>query len=128
MRSQRRSGPCCLALTRQALPAQPRTSEQIAAVHRGGYVLKDCEGEPQVILIASGSEVALAVDAAQVLTQKGHAVRIVSMPSTNIFEAQDAAYREDVLPRAVERRVADSKLRRRRPGGATSVCAEPLSA
>jgi len=103
---ERRDGPTCLALTRQALPAQTRTPEQIAAVRRGGYVLKDCAGEPQLILIATGSEVALAVDAAQALQQKGHAVRVVSMPSTSVFEAQDASYREQVLPRAVERRVA----------------------
>ena len=103
---ERRSGPCCLALTRQALPAQPRTAQQVAAVHRGGYVLKDCEGEPQLILIASGSEVGARGRRRPGSYQKGHAVRIVSMPSTNIFESQDAAYREDVLPRAVERRVA----------------------
>jgi transketolase len=103
---ERRDGPSCLALTRQALPAQPRTPAQVAAVRRGGYILKDCDGTPRLILIATGSEVALAVDAAQALQQKGHAVRVVSMPSTNVFEAQDAAYRESVLPKAVERRVA----------------------
>ncbi len=101
---QHRDGPSCLALTRQALPPQPRSAEQVAAVRRGGYVLKDCEGTPQVILIATGSEVQLAVQVAAALPQL--AVRVVSMPSTNVFEAQDAAYREAVLPRAVQRRVA----------------------
>lgn len=103
---ERRTGPSCLALTRQALPAQPRTPQQIADVRRGGYILKDCDGVPEAILIATGSEVALAVDAAQALQQKGRRVRVVSMPSTNIFDAQDAEYREQVLPRAVHPRVA----------------------
>lgn len=103
---ERRDGPSVLALTRQGLPAQTRTPAQIADVRRGGYVLKDCEGTAEIILIATGSEVALAVDAAQVLQQKGRRVRVVSMPSTNVFESQDAAWREQVLPRAVERRVA----------------------
>ena len=103
---ERQDGPSVLALTRQGLPAQPRTAAQIADVRRGGYVLKDCEGTPDVILIATGSEVALAVEAAQALQQKGRRVRVVSMPSTNVFESQDAAYRERVLPRAVVRRVA----------------------
>jgi len=103
---ERRNGPSCLALTRQALPAQARTQQQVLDVRRGGYVLKDCEGQPQAILIATGSEVALAMDAAAALQQKGHRIRVVSMPSTNVFDAQDAAYRESVLPRAVERRVA----------------------
>ena len=97
-------GPSVLALTRQALPPQARNAEQVAAVRRGGYVLKDCDGTPQVILIASGSEVALAMQVAAALPQL--ATRVVSMPSTNLFELQDAAYREAVLPRAVQRRVA----------------------
>lgn len=103
---ERRDGPTSLALTRQALPAQPRTTEQVAAIRRGGYVLQDCEGTPQAILIATGSEVALAMDAARLLQQKGQRVRVVSMPSTSVFEAQDESYREQVLPRQVERRVA----------------------
>jgi transketolase len=97
-------GPSVLALTRQALPPQPRSAEQVAAVRRGGYVLKDCDGTPQVILIASGSEVALAMQVAAAMPQL--ATRVVSMPSTNVFELQDAAYREAVLPRTVTRRVA----------------------
>jgi transketolase len=103
---ERTSGPTVLALTRQALPAQPRTAAQIEGAKRGGYVLKDSEGTPEVILIATGSEVGLAVDAAQALTQAGRRVRVVSMPSTSVFDAQDASYREQVLPRAVEARVA----------------------
>jgi len=103
---ERSNAPSVLALTRQALPAQPRDAQQIANVRRGGYVLKDCEGAPQVILIGTGSEVALAVDAAKALEQQGKRVRVVSMPCTNVFEAQDASYRESVLPPSVECRVA----------------------
>jgi transketolase len=103
---ERRNAPSVLALTRQALPAQPRSAQQIANVRRGGYVLRDCEGTPQVILIATGSEVALAIDSAKALEQQGTRVRVVSMPSTNVFEAQDIAYRESVLPPAVQCRVA----------------------
>ncbi len=101
-----RSGPTCLALTRQGLPAQSRTSEQIASIRRGGYVLKDCEGAPQLILIATGSETALAIDAAARLQQNGRRVRVVSMPASSVFDAQDESYREQVLPRAVAARVA----------------------
>lgn len=103
---ERRDGPTVLALTRQTLPGQPRTTEQVAAIRRGGYVLKDCEGTPDTILIATGSEVGLAVEAARLLQQKGQRVRVVSMPCTSIFDAQDASYREQVLPQQVERRVA----------------------
>ena len=88
---ERSNAPSVLALTRQALPPQPRTAEQIANVRRGGYVLKDCAGVPEAILIATGSEVALAVDAAKVLEQQGRRVRVVSMPSTNVFDAQDVS-------------------------------------
>jgi transketolase len=103
---ERRDGPSCLALSRQALPAQPRSAEQLAAIRRGGYVLKDSAGTPEVVLIATGSEVALAVEAAAALEQQGRRVRVVSMPSTNVFEAQDASYREQVLPPEVKCRVA----------------------
>jgi transketolase len=103
---ERRDGPTVLALTRQALPAQTRTAEQVAAIRRGGYILKDCEGTPEAILIATGSEVAIAVAAAGLLQQKGRRVRVVSMPCTSVFDAQDESYRERVLPRQVERRVA----------------------
>jgi transketolase len=103
---ERRTGPSSLVLTRQALPLQPRSNQQIADVRRGGYVLSDCAGVPECILIATGSEVALAVDAAKQLTQQGRRIRVVSMPSTNVFDVQDAAYREAVLPGAVTKRVA----------------------
>lgn len=103
---ERKTGPSTLALTRQALPPQTRTDQQIANIRRGGYVLKDSEGAPEVILIATGSEVAIAVEAAGLLQQSGKRVRVVSMPSTNVFDAQDEAYREQVLPRGVEVRVA----------------------
>jgi len=83
-----------------------RTSAQLDAVKRGAYVLKDCEGTPELIFIATGSEVELAVKAADVLTAEGKKVRVVSMPSTNRFDKQDAAYRESVLPVAVTKRVA----------------------
>ena len=103
---ERRQGPTSLVLTRQALPHQPRSPEQLANVRRGGYVLVDSQGAPECILIATGSEVGLAVDAAKALAAKGRRIRVVSMPSTNVFDAQDAAYRESVLPRAVTKRVA----------------------
>ena len=83
-----------------------RTSAQLDAVKRGAYVLKDCDGTPELIFIATGSEVELAVKAANVLSAEGKKVRVVSMPSTNRFDKQDAAYRESVLPAAVTKRVA----------------------
>ena len=83
-----------------------RTSAQLDAVKRGAYVLKDCDGTPELIFIATGSEVELAVKAADVLIAEGKKVRVVSMPSTNRFDKQDAAYRESVLPAAVTKRVA----------------------
>jgi transketolase len=103
---EHRDGPSALALTRQALPVQPHTAGDDQKVRRGGYVLQDCQGQPELILIATGSEVALAMDAAKVLTDQGRKVRVVSMPCTTLFDAQDAAYREQVLPRAVAQRVA----------------------
>jgi transketolase len=103
---ERRDGPTTLALTRQGLPAQTRTAAQVESIRRGGYVLRDCEGTPEIILIATGSEVALAVEAAQALQQNGRRARVVSMPCTSLFEAQDDSYREQVLPRSVEVRLA----------------------
>lgn len=99
------SGPSSLVLTRQALAFQSRTAEQVANIRRGGYVLVDCAGTPEVILIATGSEVALAVEAARQLTAAGKRVRVVSMPNTAVFEAQDPAYREQVLPSSLQARV-----------------------
>jgi transketolase len=103
---ERKDGPSVLVFSRQNLPHMPRTQEQISAISRGGYVLKDSDGQPEAIIIATGSEVELAVKAAEELTAKGRKIRVVSMPSTNIFDAQDAAYRESVLPSAVTKRVA----------------------
>jgi transketolase len=95
--------PTALILTRQNLPHQARSAEQIAAIRRGGYVLSDCAGAPKAIVLATGSEVALAVDAKKALDAKGIPVRVVSMPSTHVFDRQDAAYRASVLPRGVPR-------------------------
>ncbi|MBM4218466.1 MAG: transketolase [Gammaproteobacteria bacterium] len=103
---RRRSAPTVLALTRQSLPQQARDAAQLAAVARGGYVLVDCAGPPECLLIATGSEVALAVEAARALTERGRRVRVVSMPCTSEFDAQDAAWRDAVLPPAVTARVA----------------------
>ena len=102
---ERKDGPTALLLSRQNLPHQTRTEEQLQAIRRGGYVLRDCDGEPEAILIATGSEVALAVAAAEELAGQGCRVRVVSMPSTDTFEAQDQAYRDAVLPPQVEARV-----------------------
>ena len=103
---ERKDGPTCLILTRQNLAHQSRTADQLASIERGGYVLRDCDGTPEAIIIATGSEVALAVEAAEQLNAKGRKVRVVSMPSTDVFDAQDEAYRESVLPSAVTARVA----------------------
>ena len=103
---ERTEGPTTLIFTRQNLKQQNRTAVQLADIRRGGYVLQDCAGAPELILIATGSEVELAMQAAETLSAKGKAVRVVSMPSTDVFEAQDAAYREAVLPASVTRRVA----------------------
>jgi len=101
-----RSAPTGLVLTRQALPQQPRTAEQQANVQRGGYVLVDCQGTPECLVLATGSEVGIAAQAVNALNEGGRRVRLVSMPSTEVFDAQDQAYRESVLPRAVRCRLA----------------------
>jgi len=101
---EKQDGPSCLIFSRQGLPHQERTAEQIANIRKGGYILKDCDGTPDVIIIATGSEVALAMGAAEQLGSKK--VRVVSMPSTNVFDAQDEDYRETVLPGNVTARVA----------------------
>ncbi|MFA1287064.1 transketolase [Xanthomonas axonopodis pv. nakataecorchori] len=103
----RKDGPSCLIFSRQNLQHQPRSAEQIKLIERGGYVLADAEGgTPDVILIATGSEVGLAVEAKKTLDAAGLKTRVVSMPSTDVFDRQDAAYRESVLPNAVRKRVA----------------------
>ncbi len=103
---ERLDGPTALIFSRQNLVQQERNAEQLANVARGGYVLKECAGTPELILIATGSEVELAVAAYAQLTQEGRRVRVVSLPSTDAFDKQDAAYRESVLPKAVAARVA----------------------
>ncbi|QDX28846.1 transketolase [Dickeya poaceiphila] len=103
---ERKDGPTALILSRQNLAQQERTAQQLADVAKGAYVLKDCGGQPQLIFIATGSEVELAVAAWQRLTDEGVKARVVSMPSTDVFNKQDAAYREAVLPSAVTARVA----------------------
>ena len=101
---ERKEGPTSLIFSRQGLPHQQRSDAQIANIRKGGYVLKDCAGTPEIIIVATGSEVQLAMAAAEQLSSKK--IRVVSMPSTNVFDAQDAAYRESVLPSAVTKRVA----------------------
>jgi len=103
---ERQDGPSILVFSRQNLPHVSRTKQQIADISKGGYVISDCDGHPEAIIIATGSEVELALNAADVLKAAGKKIRVVSMPSTNIFDAQDAAYRETVLPVAVTQRVA----------------------
>ncbi len=103
---ERKGGPTSLILSRQGLAHQPRSEQQIADIARGGYTLVDCEGTPEAIIIATGSEVALAVESARILAEKGRRVRVVSMPSTDTFDAQDEQYRESVLPSSVLARVA----------------------
>ncbi|HAD42427.1 transketolase [Plesiomonas shigelloides] len=103
---ERQDGPSSLIFSRQNLTQMDRSSEQLANIARGGYVLKDCAGTPELIFIATGSEVELAMQAAEQLTAEGRQVRVVSMPATDVFDKQDAAYRESVLPAAVTARVA----------------------
>nr|VVV05039.1 Transketolase 1 [Aliivibrio wodanis] len=103
---ERRDGPSALIFSRQNLAQQDRNAEQVANIAKGGYILKNCEGQPELILIATGSEVELAVDAAAQLTAEGKSVRVVSMPSTDAFDKQDEAYREAVLPSSVTKRIA----------------------
>ena len=104
---KRETGPTALIFSRQDLPAQSRDEAQLKNIRRGGYVLKDAEGgQPELILIATGSEVGLAMDAAKELEGKGNKVRVVSMPCTSAFDEQDESYRESVLPRSVRARLA----------------------
>jgi transketolase len=103
---ENRDGPTCLIFTRQAVVHQARDAARVAAIRRGGYVLIDSAGSPEVIVIATGSEVGIAADAVRAATAKGRRVRLVSMPSTTTFDAQDDAYKQSVLPASVFRRVA----------------------
>ncbi|MDM8180892.1 MULTISPECIES: transketolase [Marinobacter] len=103
---ERVDGPTALVFSRQGLPHQQRDAEQLANIAKGGYILSDSEGTPDLILIATGGEVGLAQDAAEALRQKGNKVRVVSMPSTDTFDAQSAAYKQEVLPLEVTNRIA----------------------
>jgi len=103
---ERTDGPSALIFSRQNLPCMTRSDEQLALVERGGYILKECTGTPELILIATGSEVELAMQAEAVLSEQGHKVRVVSMPSTDVFDTQDAAYKQSVLPLEVPARIA----------------------
>ncbi|ENO92426.1 MAG TPA: transketolase [Thauera sp.] len=101
---ERKDGPTSMCFSRQNLPFQARTAEQVAAIRKGGYVLSEAEGgTPQAVILATGSEVALAIAAQQALAEQGVAVRVVSMPSTNVFDRQDAAYKASVLPAGLPR-------------------------
>ena len=103
---ERQDGPSAIILSRQTLEQMPRSSEQVDNIARGGYVLKDCDGTPDVILMATGSEVALAYHAAEKLAAEGKKARVVSMPSTDVFDRQSEEYKESVLPKSVRARVA----------------------
>ncbi|MDU5471830.1 MULTISPECIES: transketolase [unclassified Pantoea] len=103
---ERHHGPTALILSRQNLLQPERSAAQVENIARGGYVLKECDGTPDIILIATGSEVEITLGAAEKLTADGHKVRVVSLPSTDVFDKQDIAYRESVLPSTVRARVA----------------------
>ena len=103
---ENRTGPTCLLLSRQGVPALHRTERQIEEIQRGGYILIEGSESPEVIILATGSEVSLAVDTASSLNEGGHKIRVVSMPSTTVFDAQDKDYREHVLPSSCRKRIA----------------------
>ena len=103
---QRSDGPTALVLSRQGLPHQDRTESQLADISKGAYILDDCKGEPDIIIIATGSEVSICREAAKALSQEEYSVRLVSMVSTDVFESQDEDYIESVLPSSVVSRVA----------------------
>ena len=101
----RKNGPTCLLFSRQGVAQQPREPAQVEQIRKGGYVLLDCPDEPEALIIATGTEVQLAVDAAQSLAEQGRQIRVVSMPSTDVFDAQTDTYRDSVLPPNVSARV-----------------------
>jgi len=103
---EHRAGPTSLVLTRQSVPHQPRTPVQLVAIRRGAYALIDCEGTPECIVIATGSEVGIAAEAVRELQKRGRRIRLVSMPSSEVFMRCDDSYREQLLPGAVRKRVA----------------------
>ena len=103
---ERHDGPTALVFSRQTLVHQQRNEEQLAGIPRGAYILRDCEGEPEIIVMATGSEVAICAEAIATLQSEGIKARLVSIPSVDVFESQDVAYRESVLPPAVRKRLA----------------------
>jgi transketolase len=103
---ERHDGPTALVFSRQGLKHQPRELEQVSAISRGAYILEDCAGHPAVIIISTGSEISICREATKELHAEGIAVRLVSMPCADIFDAQDDDYKEIVLPKSVQRRLA----------------------
>jgi len=103
---ERRVGPTSLLCSRQGLSHQPRSAEQLADAARGAYVLRDCAQTPQALILATGSEVGMAVEGSGILARQGIATRVVSMPSTDVVDGQTPAYRESVLPGAVKARAS----------------------
>jgi transketolase len=103
---ERRDGPSAIATSRQNTVFQKRTPQQLAQIERGGYILLEPAGAPEAIIIATGSEVGIAAEAARQLNAQGRRIRVVSMPATTVFDRQDAAYRESVLPSGVRKRLA----------------------
>ena len=101
----RKKGPTCLIFSRQGLAPMARSTNQIKSIEKGAYILRDCDGTPDAVLISTGSEVSIAIQAAEQLSQTGARIRVVSMPCTNVFDAQDEAYKESVLPLSVKARV-----------------------
>ncbi len=106
MAIEKATGPSSLLFSRQKLAHMPRSAEQIENIKKGAYVLLDCEGEPEVIVIATGSEVELTMNTASKLNEAGHKIRVVSMPATDLFDAQDQSYRDSVLPPACRQRIS----------------------
>ena len=107
---ERADGPAALIFSRQNLQHQQRTAKQVANIAKGGYILKDCDGKPALIILGTGSEVALAIAAADQLSAQGHQFRVVSMPSPEVFEAQPVEYRQQVLPTDITARIAVEAL------------------
>ncbi|MEE9451604.1 MAG: transketolase C-terminal domain-containing protein, partial [Gammaproteobacteria bacterium] len=103
---ERSDGPTSLLFSRQKLPCQSRDEDALRNIRRGGYILRDCDTPPELILIATGSEVDLAMQASEILQQQGWQVRVVSLPAVDVFSAQSEAYRESVLPKSVMARIA----------------------
>jgi transketolase len=106
MAIEKDTGPSSLLFSRQKLAHMQRTSDQIENIRKGAYVLLDCEDDPEIIVIATGSEVELTMSTANKLNQAGHKIRVVSMPATDVFDTQDQAYRDSVLPPSCRKRIS----------------------